>query len=186
MSVAALCSHKRPNTQTSMIVIDHNQLAQIVGERQRRGERVVFTNGVFDILHVGHVRYLSEARALGDALLVAVNTDASVRQFKGDRRPIVPEAERMELVDALRVVDYVTLFATRTPVPVIDLVQPALYAKGGDYALSDLPEAPVVRAYGGDVRILSLIAGRSTTNIIASVCTAYGPSSGAEPKEAAS
>lgn len=166
-----------------MIVTQHNKLAQIVRDRQERGERVVFTNGVFDILHVGHVRYLTEARALGDSLIVAVNADSSVRQFKGDRRPIMPEDERMELVDALRVVDYVTLFATRTPVPVIEQVRPALYVKGGDYTINALPEASVVRAYGGEVRILSLIAGRSTTNIIASICAAYSPSGGPEPKE---
>ncbi len=158
-----------------MIVTDTEELSRIVRERQARGERVVFTNGVFDILHVGHLRYLAEARALGDALLVAVNADSSVRQFKGDRRPIVSEDERMELLDALRVVDYVTPFATRTPVPLIERVRPALYVKGGDYRVEDLPEAPVVLAYGGAVRILSLIAGRSTTDIITKVCAVYGP-----------
>lgn len=168
-----------------MIVLDHNELADLVRERQECGGRIVFTNGVFDILHVGHARYLAEARALGDALLVAVNADASVRQFKGDKRPIVPQAERMELVDSLRVVEYVTLFETRTPVPLIERVRPALYVKGGDYRIDDLPEAPVVRGYGGEVRILSLIAGRSTTNIITSVCAAYGTDAESEPLEAA-
>ena len=158
-----------------MLVTDHNELAQIVRKRQERGERVVFTNGVFDILHVGHLRSLTEARALGDALLVAVNADSSVRRFKGDKRPIVSEDERAELLDALRAVDYVTLFDTRTPVPLIEKVQPAIYVKGGDYTLEDLPEAPVVQGYGGEVQILSLIAGRSTTNIISKICAAYGP-----------
>jgi rfaE bifunctional protein nucleotidyltransferase chain/domain len=157
-----------------MIIADHEDLARLVRARQENRERVVFTNGVFDILHVGHLRYLTEARALGEALLVAVNADSSVRQFKGDLRPIVSEDERMELLDALRIVDYVTLFTTRTPVPLIEQVQPALYVKGGDYALEDLPEAPVVQAYGGEVHILSLIAGRSTTNIISKICAAYG------------
>jgi rfaE bifunctional protein nucleotidyltransferase chain/domain len=164
-----------------MIVIDPQELARIVGERQEHGERIVFTNGVFDILHVGHARYLAEARALGDALLVAVNADSSVRQFKGDKRPIVPEAERMELIDALRVVDYVTLFDTRTPVPLIECVRPALYVKGGDYRVDDLPEAPVVRGYGGQVQILSLIMGRSTTNVIANICAAYAPQNESGP-----
>ncbi|MDQ2686419.1 MAG: D-glycero-beta-D-manno-heptose 1-phosphate adenylyltransferase [Armatimonadota bacterium] len=156
------------------MILDPNELAECVAERQKRGERVVFTNGVFDILHVGHLRYLAEARALGDALLVAVNTDASVKSFKGDLRPIVPQAERLEMLDGLRSVDYVTLFDTRTPVPLIERVRPAVYVKGGDYTEDQLPEAAVVRAYGGDVQILSLIAGRSSTNIIAKICAAYG------------
>lgn len=150
------------------------EIAGIVAARQGAGETVVFTNGVFDLLHIGHARYLAEARALGDALLIAVNADESVRGFKGDLRPIVPLAERMEMLASLACVDYVTPFATRTPVPLIEAIRPALYVKGGDYREEDLPEAAVVRAYGGDVRLLSLVAGRSTTNIIARVCAAYG------------
>lgn len=148
-------------------------LAGIVASRQAAGEMVVFTNGVFDLLHVGHARYLAEARALGGALLIAVNSDESVRGFKGDLRPIVPLAERMEMLASLACVDYVTPFATRTPVPLIERVRPAVYVKGGDYREDELPEAKIVRAYGGDVRILSLVQGRSTTNIIARVCAAY-------------
>ncbi len=155
-------------------ITDLEELAAIVKSRQEAGETVVFTNGVFDLLHVGHARYLAEARALGDALLVAVNADESVRGFKGDLRPIVPLAERMEMLASLACVDYVTSFGTRTPVPLIEALRPALYVKGGDYREEDLPEATVVRAYGGDVRLLSLVAGRSTTDIIARVCAAYG------------
>ena len=151
-----------------------DELATLVARRQAAGERFVFTNGVFDLLHVGHARYLAEARALGDALIVAVNTDESVRGFKGDLRPIVPLDERMEMLASLACVDYVLPFGTRTPVPLIEAIRPALYVKGGDYSEAELPEAPVVRGYGGDVRILSLIAGRSTTNVIARVCAAYG------------
>lgn len=157
-----------------MVILDPDELAQRVAERQKRGERVVFTNGVFDLLHVGHLRYLTEARALGDALLIAVNTDSSVKSFKGDLRPIVPQDERLEMLDGLRAVDYVTLFDTRTPVPLIERVRPAVYVKGGDYTEDQLPEADVVRGYGGEVKILSLVQGRSSTNIIAKVCAAYG------------
>ena len=149
-------------------------LAREVSARQARGERIVFTNGVFDILHVGHARYLAEARALGDALIVAVNTDASVRRLKGDLRPIVCENERAELLAALACVDYVTLFDTPTPVPLLEIVRPLIYAKGGDYTEAELPEAPVARGWGGDVRILSLVQGRSSTNIIEKICAAYG------------
>lgn len=148
-------------------------LAEEVARRQAGGERIVFTNGVFDLLHVGHARYLAEARALGDALIVAVNTDASVRGLKGPLRPIVPEAERMEMLAALAAVDYVTPFATATPVPMLEQIRPAVYVKGGDYRVEDLPEAPVVRGYGGRVQILSLVAGRSSTDIIARIRAAY-------------
>ena len=151
------------------------ELSALVSARQRGGEKIVFTNGVFDILHVSHIRYLAEARALGDGLLIAVNADESVRSFKGDLRPIVPLDERMEMLAALACVDYVTPFSTRTPIPLIDLIHPAIYVKGGDYSEADLPEASVVRGYGGNVQILSLVAGRSSTNIISRVCAAYGP-----------
>lgn len=150
-----------------------DDLTRIVRQRQDHGETVVLTNGVFDLLHAGHARYLAEARALGDALIVVVNSDESVRGFKDPLRPIVPLAERMELLASLACVDYVAAFETRTPVPLIEQVRPLIYAKGGDYVLEDLPEAAVVIGYGGSVRILSLIAGRSTTSIIARVCAAY-------------
>ena len=152
---------------------DAEELAEIVARRQSAGEKIVLTNGVFDLIHVGHARYLAEARALGDALIVAVNSDASVRGFKDPLRPVVPHAERMELLASLSSVDYVVPFGTRTPVPLVEIVRPLVYAKGGDYTLEDLPEAAVVLGYGGSVQILSLVAGRSTTHLIARVCAAY-------------
>ena len=155
-------------------VVSAEPLAELAALRQASGERLVFTNGVFDLLHVGHARYLAEARALGDGLIVAVNADESVKSFKGDLRPVVPLPERMELLASLACVDYVVPFSTRTPVPLIERIRPALYVKGGDYTEADLPEAAVVRGYGGDVQILSLVAGRSSTNLIARVCAAYG------------
>ncbi|MBC8143313.1 MAG: D-glycero-beta-D-manno-heptose 1-phosphate adenylyltransferase [Armatimonadetes bacterium] len=135
-----------------------------------RGEnkRVVFTNGVFDILHVGHLRYLQQARSLGDALLVGVNADASVRRLKGDSRPVNGENERAELLAALRCVDGVCVFGEDTPVELIRAVRPDIHAKGGDYKNADvLPETPVVRALGGEVVILPLVPDRSTSRIIA-------------------
>lgn len=162
-----------------MVERSHSVLRDIVAVRQHSGEQVVFTNGVFDILHVGHLRYLAEARALGDALVVAVNSDASVRRLKGDKRPISPEAERVELLDGLRCVDYVTIFETDTPEPLVELVKPNIYAKGGDYTVDRLPEAKVVQAYGGQVRILSLIQGRSSTDIVRTILSRYcEPSAG--------
>ena len=156
------------------------ELTEIVAQRQASGERLVLTNGVFDLLHVGHVRYLAEARALGDALILAVNSDESVRGFKDPLRPIVPLSERMEMLASLACVDYVVSFTTRTPVPLIEQIRPAIYAKGGDYTIEDLPEAAVVQGYGGSVQILSLVAGRSTTNIIARVCAVYGQDFGSQ------
>lgn len=132
------------------------------------GKCVVFTNGVFDILHVGHLRYLQQARALGDALFVGVNADASVRRLgKGPERPINPEDERAELLLGLKCVDAVCVFEEDTPVELIRAVQPSIHCKGGDYASPDvLPETAIVRAYGGEVVILPLVAGRSTTNVV--------------------
>jgi rfaE bifunctional protein nucleotidyltransferase chain/domain len=131
------------------------------------GRRVVFTNGVFDILHVGHVRYLQQARALGDALLVGVNSDDSVRRLKGPTRPVNPEDERAEVIAALACVDGVCVFPEDRPDELIKRVRPAVHAKGGDYATPDaLPETPLVRSLGGEVVILPLVPGRSTTRII--------------------
>src|ERR1700678_783347 len=104
-------------------ILSREGLHDILDEHRRAGRKIVFANGVFDLLHVGHVRYLKQARALGDALVIAVNSDESVRGLKGPKRPIVCEAERMELLDELRCVDYVSLFSTRTPVPLIEIVK---------------------------------------------------------------
>jgi len=129
--------------------------------------RIVFTNGVFDILHVGHVRYLQAARELGDTLLVGVNSDDSVRRLKGPSRPLNPEAERAEVIAALACVDSVCLFSEDRPDVLIKAVRPSVHAKGGDYKDADaLPETPLVRALGGEVVILPLVPGRSTTRLV--------------------
>jgi len=135
-----------------------------LGERHRAaGRTVVFTNGCFDLLHVGHLRYLRAARALGDVLIVGVNTDAGVRRLKGPERPLVPEEERAELLAGLECVDHVTLFPEPTPEETIRALRPAIHAKGGDYTAEALPEAALVRSLGGRVVILPLVPGRSTT-----------------------
>lgn len=129
----------------------------------------VFTNGCFDLMHVGHLRYLQAARKLGDRLVVALNTDASVKRIKGELRPILPEDERAELMAGLECVDYVTLFDEPTADAVLAELKPQIYAKGGDYTPDTLPEAPTVAAYGGRVAILPFIPGRSTTSLIARI-----------------
>lgn len=130
------------------------------------GQRIVFTNGCFDILHAGHVRYLEEARALGDCLVLGLNTDASVRRLKGETRPVNTELDRAAVTGALAAVDYVVLFDEPTAETLIEKVRPAVYVKGGDYTRETLPEARVVEKYGGEVHFIDLVPGRSTTKII--------------------
>lgn len=154
-------------------------LAAEVSRRQQCGERCVFTNGCFDLLHLGHVRYLQEARALGDFLVLGLNSDESVRQYKGAGRPLVAQAERAEILAALACIDYVTIFPERTASALVELLQPAIYVKGGDWAgvsvqgqptqQKSLPEAPAVRAYGGEIRFIPYLAGHSTTELISAI-----------------
>jgi rfaE bifunctional protein nucleotidyltransferase chain/domain len=148
---------------------------QRLGQQLRQaGTRVVFTNGHFDLLHVGHLRYLQAARSLGDALVVGINDDQTTTRRKGPARPILPEDERAELVAGLACVDYVVIFPQPTAEEAIRALRPDIYVKGGDYGVTPgeiaagklpLPEAAVVDAYGGDVRTIPLIAGQSTTGI---------------------
>lgn len=141
-------------------------LKAIIDAMKADGKTVVFTNGCFDLLHVGHVRYLQAARALGDCLIVGMNTDDSVRQLKGETRPINPELERAEVLAALECVDYITLFSEETPCKLISTLQPSIHVKGGDYTAEDLPEAEIVKSYGGGIVILPLVHGRSTTRLV--------------------
>lgn len=133
------------------------------------GGRTVFTNGCFDLMHVGHLRYLQAARALGDRLVVGLNSDASVKRLKGESRPVLPEDERAELMAGLGCVDFVTLFDEPTADALLSALRPDIYAKGGDYTPDSLPEAPTVRAYGGDIQIITFVPGRSTTSLIARI-----------------
>jgi D-glycero-beta-D-manno-heptose 1-phosphate adenylyltransferase len=142
------------------------ELASICRAAREQRSRVVFTNGCFDVLHVGHVRYLEAARSQGDLLIVAVNSDSSVRQIKGALRPIVPEAERCELVAALSCVDYVCLFDTPDPLPLITLLQPNILVKGADWPLDKTVGAEEVMRVGGKVIHVQLVSGVSTTKII--------------------
>ena len=136
-------------------------------ERLRReGKRLVFTNGCFDLLHPGHVRYLSQARSLGDALVVALNSDRSVRALKGEGRPILNQQERAEVIAALEAIDYVTIFDEETPRELIAAVLPDVLVKGGDWALDEIVGREEVEAAGGEVLSLPYIDGSSTTDII--------------------
>jgi len=160
--------------QAAAKVVGREQLGRAVAEARGAGRRVVFTNGCFDILHIGHVRYLADARALGDLLVVGLNSDASVRRLKGERRPLVPQDERAEMLAHLAAVDLVCIFDEDTPDELIKVVRPDVHAKGGDYRADDLPEAPLVRSLGGQVVIVPLVEGRSTTLIVNRILSVYG------------
>ncbi|OGP18780.1 MAG: glycerol-3-phosphate cytidylyltransferase [Deltaproteobacteria bacterium GWA2_55_10] len=134
--------------------------------KTRRGRKVVFTNGCFDILHAGHVRYLKKARSLGGMLIVGMNSDSSVKSIKGDRRPIVPGKERGEVLSALACVDYVVPFNESTPLKLIEAIRPDILAKGADWAARDIVGGEFVKRNGGRVARITLLKGRSTTNII--------------------
>jgi D-beta-D-heptose 7-phosphate kinase/D-beta-D-heptose 1-phosphate adenosyltransferase len=137
-----------------------------VGPKARGFRRIVFTNGCFDLIHPGHVRYLRAARRLGDVLVVGVNSDASVRRLKGSGRPLVPQKARCEVLAALEMVDYVTLFGEDTPYELIATLQPDVLVKGGDWAVKDIVGNDVVRGRGGVVRSLRFAPGYSTTALI--------------------
>ena len=140
------------------------------------GGRIVFTNGCFDLLHPGHVAYLEAARSLGDALVVGLNSDESVRGLgKGSDRPIVPEADRAAVLGALRAVDAVVIFDERTPVRLMREVRPAVYVKGGDYRIEDLPEAGVADEIGAEVRIIPFEPGYSTSALLERIRTSHAP-----------
>ncbi len=134
--------------------------------KARKGKKVVFTNGCFDILHAGHVRYLKKARSLGGMLVVGMNSDSSVRMIKGEKRPIVPGRERAEVLSALECVDYVVQFSEDTPAKLIEAICPDVLAKGADWAARDIVGGEFVRKNGGRVARITLLKGRSTTNII--------------------
>lgn len=145
-------------------------IEEMLVERARlrsRGVRLVFTNGVFDLLHVGHVRYLAQARALGDALVVAINSDRSVRELKGPDRPVFDQSERSEILAALRQVDYVVVFDDVSPRSLIAQLLPDVLVKGGDYPLDQIHGREEVEAAGGKVISLPFVDGASTTNLIA-------------------
>jgi D-glycero-beta-D-manno-heptose 1-phosphate adenylyltransferase len=189
------------------MVIERERLAELLASQHEQGQRIVFTNGVFDLLHLGHLRYLRNARRLGDLLVVGVNSDESARQLKGPQRPLVPDAERAELLAALDCVDYVTIFGEQTAEATLALLRPEVYVKGADYAeganrqqdtvlddeglrrtLADdaclgerLPEARIVADYGGSLALLAYLPGHSTSDLIDRNVARYGPDADARP-----
>jgi len=148
------------------VAADAATLRDALARRRAAGQRIVFTNGCFDLLHPGHVRYLEAARALGDALVVGLNDDDSVRRLKGPGRPVLQLAERAEVLAALAAVDHVVAFAEDTPLPLIELLEPDVLVKGADWAEDEIVGSDVVRRRGGRVERIDLVPGVSTTELI--------------------
>ncbi len=142
------------------------ELVQELDRQRTAGRRIVFTNGVFDLIHPGHIRYLRAARAMGDLLVVAVNSDASVRRLKGPKRPILAENERARILAALEFVDYVVLFSADTPLETLKAVRPNVLVKGADYALNEIVGRNEVESWGGEVRTVELVHGASSTDVV--------------------
>jgi rfaE bifunctional protein nucleotidyltransferase chain/domain len=147
-------------------VVSEEELLGLVAADRRDGRSIAFANGCFDLLHVGHVRYLEGARREGDRLIVAVNDDRSVRTLKGDGQPVMPDAARAELVAALRAVDYVVVFPDRTVERLLRLIRPDVHCKGTDYTVDTVPERDVVRAYGGRVAVVGDPKRHSTSALL--------------------
>ena len=147
-------------------ILDRQQLIAAVNDRRAAGLTVVFANGCFDLLHVGHVRYLTGAKALGDVLVVGINSDKQARLLKGEGRPFAPEAERAEIVAAIGAVDLVTIFDEPTVTELIRAIRPDIHAKGTDYTVDSVPEREIVREYGGQVAIVGDPKNHSSTEMI--------------------
>jgi len=141
-------------------------LKEIVEELKREGKKIVFTNGCFDILHIGHINYLREAKNKGDALIIGLNNDASVKKIKGQGRPIIPQNERAEILAALEFVDFVTIFEEETPLNLIKEIKPDILVKGGDWKKEEVVGSDFVESYGGKTVLIPLVEGKSTSLII--------------------
>lgn len=161
-------------TGTGVRVLSLQEAAQRAAAYRDSRRVVVLANGAFDLLHVGHVRYLTAARALGDVLFVAVNSDSSVQRLKGAGRPIVPQQERIELLSALRCVDYLLLFHRDTVEEVLRALKPHIHAKGTDYTADSVPERHVVASWGGQTTICGDPKGHATTDVVAEILRRFG------------
>jgi len=148
-------------------------LHEIIEDLKKKGKRIVFTNGCFDLLHLGHIRYLEKAKSLGDILVVGVNSDESVRGLKGPERPILPEKERAEILSGFGCVDYITIFDELTPLELISSIQPHILVKGGDWTKETTVGREVVERSGGEVVILPFEEGSSTSNLIETILKRY-------------
>ncbi len=154
-------------------ILERNALKDELEKLRKKGETVAFTNGCFDILHVGHVRYLREAKKTADVLVLALNSDSSVRSIKGEKKPLVPEKERAEILAALEFIDFVTIFPELTPLELINYLKPDILIKGGDWPEEKVVGREEIKKWGGRVKIIPEIKGKSTTNIVEKIKKLY-------------
>ncbi|MCD6521695.1 D-glycero-beta-D-manno-heptose 1-phosphate adenylyltransferase [Candidatus Calescamantes bacterium] len=147
-------------------ILTRSQAKEIIGKEREKGKKIVFTNGCFDLLHAGHIYLLREAKKEGDILIVALNSDSSVRKIKGTSRPIYPEKERAEILASLEMVDYVVIFEETTPYQIIKELKPHILVKGGDWRINEVVGRDLVESWGGKVKIIPYLSGFSTTHIV--------------------
>ncbi len=147
-------------------IITKEELKKVIENLKKENKKTVFTNGCFDILHIGHTRYLKASKNCGDVLVVGLNSDISVKKIKGESRPINPQNDRAEILSELNFVDYVVIFDETSPSDLIDYIKPDIYTKGADYTIETLPEAPVVKKNNIEVHFIKFVEGKSTTSVI--------------------
>jgi D-beta-D-heptose 7-phosphate kinase/D-beta-D-heptose 1-phosphate adenosyltransferase len=154
-------------------ILERTALKDKLEELRQKGKKIAFTNGCFDILHVGHVRYLREAKKTADVLILALNSDSSVRSIKGEERPLIPEKERAEILAALEFIDFVTIFQELTPLELINYLKPDILIKGGDWPEEKVVGREEIKKWGGRVAIIPEVEGKSTTNIVEKIKKLY-------------
>lgn len=154
-------------------ILDKKNLQEKIDVLRREGKKIAFTNGCFDILHVGHVRYLREAKKTADILILALNSDSSVRSIKGEKRPLIPEEERAEILSSLEFIDFITVFPELTPLELINFLKPDIIIKGGDWDEDKIVGRDEVKKWGGRVVIIPEVEGKSTTNIVEKIKKVY-------------
>ena len=150
-------------------LVKEDEINALIKKLRSENKTIVFTNGCFDILHAGHVRYLKESKSKGDVSIVGLNSDSSIKKIKGESRPINNEQDRTEVLSALENVNYIIVFNETTPVKLLDKIKPDIYTKGADYTIETLPEADTVIKNGGRVEFIKLVEGKSTTKIIVKI-----------------
>jgi len=155
-------------------IISHVEAGSIIANLKKQGKKIVFTNGCFDIIHPGHVIYLAEAKKMGDILFLGLNSDASVKRLKGEKRPILNENERATILSHLEMIDFVCIFDDDTPYELIKIVKPDILVKGGDWSVENIVGRDIVESYGGKVVNIPYLEGKSTTGIIERILKVYG------------
>ena len=159
----------------AQVILDHNELAKKIEELKKQGKKVIFANGCFDLLHVGHVSYLRGAKALGDVLVLAINSDASVRRLKGPERPLLPLEDRLGILSAFEIIDLITAFEEDTVSPLLLKLKPNVQVKGTDYTPDTIPEKDTVASFGGEVAVVGDPKDHASKNLIQEILRKYGP-----------